>query len=113
VAAGIVPGYPLNRTWTFGRRGRSHTWREVVPYWLTAIGGSVLAALMVGLADPWAHHLTKQRLPTAGIDLAVYVFAYGVMWILKFAYLDKMLFRGVAVGDLAGHTAPESKGADR
>ena len=57
--AGIIPGYPLNRTWTFGRRGRSHVWREVVPYWLTTIGGALFAALLVGIATPlvktWAH----------------------------------------------------------
>ncbi len=61
-AAGIIPGYPLNRAWTFGRRGPSHTWREVVPYWLTAIGGSLFAALLVGLADPWAKHVSRSTL---------------------------------------------------
>lgn len=92
-AAGIVPGYPLNRTWTFGRRGRSHTWREVVPYWLAAISGTVFAALLVGLAAPWAKRATDSQLAAALIDLMVYVAAYGVMWLIKFAYLDRMLFR--------------------
>jgi glycosyltransferase involved in cell wall biosynthesis len=94
-AAGIIPGYPLNRAWTFGRRGRSHTWREVVPYWLTAIGGSLFAALLVGVADPWAKHAGQSALMATVISLFVYVGAYGTLWLLKFAYLDRMLFRPV------------------
>ncbi len=92
-AAGIIPGYPLNRAWTFGRRGPSHTWREVVPYWLTAIGGSLFAALLVGLADPWAKHVSRSTLVATAIALLVYVGAYGTLWLLKFLYLDRMLFR--------------------
>jgi putative flippase GtrA len=92
-AAGIVPGYPLNRAWTFGRRGPSHTWREVVPYWVTAIGGSLFAALLVGLADPWAKEVSRSTLVATSIALLVYVGAYGTLWLLKFLYLDRMLFR--------------------
>ena len=92
-AAGIIPGYPLNRAWTFGRRGPSHTWREVVPYWVTAIGGSVFAALLVGLADPWAKQVSRSTLVATLISLLVYVGAYGTLWLLKFLYLDRMLFR--------------------
>ncbi len=92
-AAGIIPGYPLNRAWTFGRRGRSHAWREILPYWLSAIAGGLLAALLVGLADPWAKRVTSSDLAVAFIDVTVYVAAYGAMWLLKFAYLDRMLFR--------------------
>jgi len=31
-AAGTVPSYYLNRTWAWGRRGRSHLWKQVVPF---------------------------------------------------------------------------------
>jgi glycosyltransferase involved in cell wall biosynthesis len=92
-AAGIIPGYPLNRAWTFGRRGPSHTWREVVPYWLTAIGGTVFAALLVGIADPWAKHVSRSAVVATSISLVVYLAAYGTLWLLKFVYLDRMLFR--------------------
>jgi putative flippase GtrA len=93
--AGIVPGYPLNRTWTFGRRGRS-SWREVVPYWSSAVAGTVFAAVVVGLATPWARRVTRDSLAAAIIDLAMYVGAYGLIWLVKFAYLDRMLFRSPA-----------------
>jgi glycosyltransferase involved in cell wall biosynthesis len=91
-AAGIIPGYPLNRTWTFGRRGRSHVWREVLPYWITTIGGALFAALLVGIVTPLVRN-GRTSLAAAIVDLIVYVGAYGSIWLLKFVYLDRMLFR--------------------
>jgi putative flippase GtrA len=91
-AVGILPGYPLNRTWTFGRRGRSHVWREVLPYWLSTIGGALFAALLVGIVTPLVKN-GRTSLTAAVVDVVVYVAAYGSVWLLKFVYLDRMLFR--------------------
>jgi putative flippase GtrA len=38
-AVATVPSYYLNRSWAWGRRGRSHLWREVVPFWVIAFAG--------------------------------------------------------------------------
>ena len=42
-AVATVPSYYLNRSWPWGRRGRSHLWKEVVPFWAIAF---------LGLASP-------------------------------------------------------------
>src|SRR5689334_12001771 len=39
VAIGAVPSYELNRRWAWGKRGKSHLWREVVPFWVLAFIG--------------------------------------------------------------------------
>jgi putative flippase GtrA len=95
--AGIIPGYPLNRTWTFGRRGRSHVWREMLPYWLTTIGGALVAALLVGITTSLIKNAGRTSLTAAVVDLGVYVGAYGSVWLLKFVYLDRLLFRAQPV----------------
>lgn len=89
---GVVFGYPLNRAWTFGRRGRSDFWREVVPYWGSALASAVAAAVTVGAASSWAKTLDASRFEKGVIEAAAYVAAYGVMWILRFLLLDKLLF---------------------
>ena len=38
VMAGI-PSYILNRRWVWGKSGRSHIWREIVPFWVMSITG--------------------------------------------------------------------------
>jgi hypothetical protein len=65
----------------------------VVPYWLSAIGGALLAAVLVGIATPWARQATHTSASAAIIDVIVYIGAYGSIWLVKFAYLDRMLFR--------------------
>ena len=42
-AVATVPSYYLNRKWVWGKSGRSHLWREVVPFWvLSFVGPGVL-----------------------------------------------------------------------
>src|SRR4051794_4175636 len=36
VAVGTVPSYELNRKWAWGKRGKSHMWKEVAPFWALA-----------------------------------------------------------------------------
>src|SRR4051812_34628626 len=39
VAVSTVPSYVLNRHWAWGKRGKSHLWKEVVPFWALAFVG--------------------------------------------------------------------------
>ncbi len=44
-AVSTFPAYYLNRTWTWGKRGKSHIWREVAPFWILAFIGLVFSTL--------------------------------------------------------------------
>jgi putative flippase GtrA len=87
-----VPSYYLNRRWTWGRRDRSRVWREMVPFWVLAFCGLALSTVTVGIADSWASrlHLTA-TLHTAAV-LAGHLGGFGVLWILQFVLLDRVLF---------------------
>jgi putative flippase GtrA len=88
--AGIVPGYFLNRSWTWGRRGRSDFWREVVPYWATALISTGLAALGTGAAN--ALFASQPRGVRTIIDAAAYMLVYGVLFVAKFVIFQRWLF---------------------
>src|SRR5579872_5825246 len=45
-----VPSYYLNRTWAWGKTGRSHLMREVVPFWVIAIVSIILSSAAVRFA---------------------------------------------------------------
>lgn len=93
-AVGVVPGYPLNRTWTFGRRGRSSTWKEVLPYWASSLGTALGAAAAVRRADTWAGGVTPtdHDLLRSVVDMATYLAVYGCMWFARFLLMDRFLF---------------------
>src|ERR1700759_2179375 len=58
ILAGI-PSYYLNRRWVWRKGGRSHIWRELVPFWVMSITGILFALYTSTLAQHFAneHHL--------------------------------------------------------
>jgi putative flippase GtrA len=94
VATGVaaVPSYYLNRNWAWGKSGRSHLLREVVPFWLLAFVGLGLSLVTVGWAQSFAdlHHLS--HLVDALFVNFASLCAFGVVWIGKFFIFNRWLF---------------------
>jgi putative flippase GtrA len=88
--AGIIPGYFLNRSWTWGRKGKSDFWREVVPYWATALISTVLAALGTGAAN--AIFADEERSVRTVINAVAYMLVYGVLFVAKYVVFHLWLF---------------------
>ena len=87
-----IPSYSLNRRWTWGRRDRSDPWREVLPFWVLAFCGLGLSTLTVGIVDAWASHLHLTPIVHTTAILAGNLGGFGMLWILQFVLLDKVLF---------------------
>ena len=85
VAAGTVPSYSLNRSWVWGKKGNSHLWKEVVPFWALSFLGLVLSTVTVAIAERW----NDSTVVIAGANLA----AFGVLWVGKFLLLHYVLFK--------------------
>lgn len=93
VVAG-VPSYTLSRRWTWGRTGRSHLLREVVPFWAIAAVGLVASTAAVSVADTYGRAVTDSRaLRTAVLMVASFV-AFGGVWIGKFVVLNRVFVGG-------------------
>lgn len=77
------PSYWLNRTWAWGKTGRSHLVKEVLPFWvmsLTSIAFSIVGASAARfLGRTW--HL--QHVEQTILVLAANVVSFGVFWVLK------------------------------
>jgi len=99
-AVATVPSYYLNRRWAWGKDGRSHFWKEVVPFWALAFMGWALSTYSVRLMEAYAkHHQFTHVLRTASVTF-VYIAAFGVLWVGKFVIFNKVLF--VHHGDRKG-----------
>jgi len=66
-AVATVPSYSLNRSWAWGRRGRSHLWREVVPFWAIAFLGLVLSTWAADLGSTLARQAGASHAATTAI----------------------------------------------
>lgn len=91
-ACATVPAYWLNRTWTWGKTGKSHLWREIVPFWSIAFIGLVLSTAAVGVAAHNADHLSRSKdVQDALVQLANFV-TYGCIWVGRYAIFNRYLF---------------------
>ena len=95
------PSYYLNRRWAWGKTGRSHLMREVVPFWTIAALSLVLSTIAVGLADHEAHHLTLSHSGETMVVLAANFATYGVIWVGKFVLFNRVLFVHRLEGEVA------------
>jgi putative flippase GtrA len=91
-AIATVPSYELNRKWAWGKAGKSHLWKEVVPFWALAFLGWAISTVCVDAIETYAmdHHY-GHVLKTLVVTV-VYVGAFGVLWVAKFVIFNKVLF---------------------
>ncbi len=98
----IVAGFPsyfLNRRWVWKKGGRSHLWREILPFWVMSITGIGFALYTASLAHNFAdaHHL--HHLARTGLVVGANIAAFGILWLLKFIILNR-LFAQIAEAEV-------------
>jgi putative flippase GtrA len=107
ILAGI-PNYFLNRQWVWKKGGRSHLWREVVPFWALSITGIVFALFTASLAQHFSntHHL--QHLARTVVVVGANVAAFGILWVLKFLIFNR-LFAEIADHEVGAETEVDAE----
>jgi putative flippase GtrA len=92
-AIATIPSYHLNRKWAWGKSGKSHLGREILPFWILAFIGWAFSTYSVRLTEQsLKHNHTMAHIEKTGIVAVVYVGAFGVLWIVKFVIFNKVLF---------------------
>jgi len=92
VCVSAVPSYYLNRAWAWGKTGKSHLMKEIVPFWGLAFLGLILSTWAADFAETWAHSNTDSELLVRLVVNGAALGAFGVLWIGKFFIFNKVLF---------------------
>ena len=82
VAISAVPAYYMNRAWVWGKRGKSHWKKEVLPFWLFTIAGLLLSTIAIWVV----HRFTDAKLVINFVQLL----SFGILWVIRFFVLDKL-----------------------
>lgn len=92
VGLSAIPAYYLNRAWVWGKRGKSHLTKEVIPFWGFAFAGLVLSSIIVALiaGHPEPGH-TEDIWDTVRIMIGNLA-GFGLLWVARFFVLDRLLF---------------------
>jgi putative flippase GtrA len=91
-AIATVPSYELNRKWAWGKTGKSHLLKEVTPFWVLSFIGWAFSTLCVRIAESDLKDHHASHAVRTGLLGAVYIGAFGVLWIGKFIIFNKVLF---------------------
>jgi putative flippase GtrA len=91
VGVSAVPSYYLNRAWAWGKRGRSHLLKEVVPFWAFAFLGLVISTVAVHYVGTNVKHM--HRAVRTALLGGTQVGAFGVLWVIKFIVFNELMFK--------------------
>lgn len=83
------PSYWLNRRWAWGKSGRSHLVKEVLPFWVMSIAS--IAFSMIGASV--AHHISNRyglhHLGQTALVMFANVMSFGIFWVLKLMVFNR------------------------
>jgi putative flippase GtrA len=90
---GAIPNFLINWKWTWGRNGRPALVRELVPYLTIIVIGGLAATGLTTLSDhELAPLITNHAWRTVTLDVT-YLASYAVLFVVKFALLNKVVAR--------------------
>jgi putative flippase GtrA len=92
-AIATVPSYRMNRRWAWGKSGRGHLLREILPFWVLAFIGWAFSTYSVKLTESaLASNHSMAHFEKTAIVALVYLGAFGILWIGKFIIFNKVMF---------------------
>jgi putative flippase GtrA len=87
-----VPAYFLARHWVWGRSGRSHFVKEVVPFWAMALVGLALTTWVAGVAEGVGADMTESRSSQTLILMGAVFGISAIIWVVRFVLLNGIFF---------------------
>ncbi|HEX4686334.1 MAG TPA: GtrA family protein [Nocardioides sp.] len=88
--AGAIPNYWINRSWTWGRRGRPSVRRELLPYAAIILGTLVLAIVATAAMDDLLDGTSVSDEGRTLLVTGTYFAVYAVMFVVRFLLFDRL-----------------------
>jgi putative flippase GtrA len=90
VCISAVPAFYLSRAWVWGKTGKSHFKKEVLPFWIFVAVGLVFSTIVVRWTTDLADESYRGTLLGALLPNLANMFAFGILWVLRFFLFDKL-----------------------
>lgn len=92
VTVATVPAYFLNRLWVWGRTGRSHVLKEVLPFWTLAVCYLLVSVWVAHVAETVATRLSASRTVQTGTIMGILIIVSLALWAIRYLVLDALVF---------------------
>jgi putative flippase GtrA len=89
-AVATFPSYWLNRQWAWGKSGRSHFMKEVLPFWVMAVLGIAFSIIGAALAHRVGVHYKFSHFELTLTVLVANFLSFAVFWIVKLLVFNRL-----------------------
>jgi putative flippase GtrA len=83
------PSYWLNRKWAWGKGGRSHLVKEVLPFWIMSAASISFSIVGASVARYFGTHYDLSHFDRTLLVLAANVVSFGIFWVLKLMVFNR------------------------
>jgi putative flippase GtrA len=89
-AVATFPSYWLNRKWAWGKHGRSHLVKEVLPFWFMAALGIAFSIIGASLARHVGIHYHLDHKVQTLLVLVANFLSFAIFWVVKLLVFNRM-----------------------
>ena len=89
-ASATFPSYWLNRHWAWGKHGRSHLVKEVLPFWTMAALGIAFSIVGAALARDVGIHFKLSHIDQTVLVLVANFLSFAIFWVVKLLVFNRM-----------------------
>jgi putative flippase GtrA len=93
-----VPVFFLNKRWVWSHDGKVSFRREILPFWVFTLAGLLLSTGLVAVAE--------RSSDSTLLIMAASVGGFGILWVAKFLFLDKVMFGHSEVEEVLSQEQP-------
>jgi putative flippase GtrA len=101
------PSYWLNRNWAWGKTGRSHLTKEVLPFWAMGAAGIAFSVVGASVARHIGHSYHLGHTAQTGLVLLANVLSFAVFWVLKLMVFNRVFHVPTLIEELDEHIDAE------
>jgi putative flippase GtrA len=102
----VVPSYFLSRNWAWGKSGKSHWLKEVVPYWSMSLAGIAFSTIGAYVVKGLIHHHAWSHLIDTMAVAGMNLLSFAIFWVLKMVLFNK-IFHTDKLHDIDVHLTAE------
>jgi putative flippase GtrA len=89
-AVASVPSYFLTRSWVWGKTGRSHLVKEILPFWMMSALGIAFSIIGAAAAKRIGEHFGLSHFEQTLLVEAANVTSFAVFWVAKYLVFNRI-----------------------
>ena len=108
-AVATFPSYSLNRRWAWGKSGRSHLTKEVLPFWIMAAAGIAFSIVGASVARHIGIKYGLDHAEQTVLVLVANVLSFAVFWVLKLMLFNRLFKVPSLLEEISEHVDEEDE----